>query len=152
MQSIGRDPCFISSITTPIGYVLSIATLLTVSLQAMERFIAVFYPFQYKVRVTNSVIIITSLIIWLISCGGVIFWVLSRNTLVFNICTVAVIFIFASVDIFCYFKIYVTTKKIEKEIANQARLSSRGEDKRSKFESKVARVTTAIMISVFVCL
>ena len=63
---------------------------------------------------------------------------LSCNTFLFNICTGAVIFTFASVDIFCYFKIYVTTKKIEKEIANQAKLSSRDEDKRPKFESKVA--------------
>ena len=151
MQSVGKDPCYMSSVTTPMGYVLSIATFLIVSFQAVERFTAVFYPFQYELRVTNCVIIIASLIIWLISCSGVIFWVTTRNTFVFNILVGAMIFTFASVDIFCYFKIYFATKKIEKQISDQARSSRRGEVNRPKSESKVARVTAMIMINVFVC-
>ena len=151
MQSAGKDPCSISSVTTPIGYVLGIAAFLIVSFQAVERFIGVVYPFQYKVWVTSSMLIITSLVIWLILCSGVIFWVSSRNTQVFNIFIGAIIFIFSSVDIFCHYKIYLKTKKIEKKITNQAKSSSRVRVNRPKSESKVARVTAALMMSVFVC-
>ena len=150
-QSVGRNPCFIASVTTPIAYVLGIATFLIISCQAVERFIAIFYPFQYKTWVTNSAIIITSLIICLTSCSGVIFWVLSRNTLAFNIFIGVILLVFSPVNIFCHYKIYVQTRKIEKQISNQAKLSNGDKVHRPKSESKVARVTAVIMINVFVC-
>ena len=150
-QSVGKNPCFIASVTTPIAYVLGIATFLIISCQAVERFIAIFYPFQYKTWVTSSSIIITSLTIWLTSCIGVIFWVLSRNTLAFNFFIGVILLVFSPVNIFCHYKIYDQTRKIEKQISNQAKLSNGDKVHRPKSESKVARVTAMIMISVFVC-
>ena len=151
MEYVSRDTCSIAFVAIPISYVLASATYLTVSFQAIERFIAVFYPFQYRIWVTRSVVMISSLVIWLVSCGGVICWTLSRSAIAFNIFIGTIILIVSSIDIFCYYKVYTKTKKIEKQIANQAKLSSGNQESRSKLESKVARVTAMAMINVFVC-
>ena len=151
MNSVGKDTCFINLVSTPISHALGIATFLIVSLQAVERFIAIFYPFKYKLWVTKFVVIVTNLTVWFISCSAVVFWMLSRNTRVFNIFIGVIIFMFSLVNTFCHFKIYVETRKIEKEIANQTRYAGGDEVNRPKPESKVARVTTAIMLNVFVC-
>ena len=150
-QSASKDPCFISSVTTPIGYVLGISTFLIISFQAVERFVAVFYPFQYRRQVTKSLVIIISLTIWLISSGVVAFWMLSRKTQEFNILVGTMTFTFTAVDILCYYKIYAKTSKIEKQIKDQAKSSGGAKESRPKFESKVARVTALMMINAFVC-
>ena len=95
-QSNDNNPCFIAYITIPTSYALGLATFLIVSFQAVERFIAIFYPFVYRMRFTNSVIVTASLMIWLISCSEALFWVLSRNTLAFIIITDQVGLIFCS--------------------------------------------------------
>ena len=151
MNIVGKDTCFIALVSTPISYALGIATFLIVSFQAVERFIAIIYPFNYERCITKFVVMAINLTIWFISCSAVVFWMLSRNTQVFNIFIGVIIFTFSSVNVFCYYKIYVETRKVEKEIANQARLSGEDEINRPKPESKVARVTAAIMINVFVC-
>ena len=151
MQSMGKDPCKIVIVATPTSFMLGTTTFLVISFQAVERYIAIFYPFQYKIRFTNSVIIITNVIIWIISCTSVLYWVLSRNTLMFNIFIVVLIFTFSSVDMFCYFKIYVQIKRIEKQIGIQAKISTEANTSRPKSESKVARVTAAILLTVLIC-
>ena len=111
MNSVGKDTCFIALVSTPISYALGIATFLIVSFQALERFIAIFYPFKYKLWVTKFVVIVINLTIWFISCSAVVCWMLSRNTRVFNIFIGVIIFTFSSVNIFCYYKIKVETKR-----------------------------------------
>ena len=151
MQSIGRDTCFIDFIVAPIAYTLGLATCLTVSFQAIERFIAIFYPFQYRTRVTKSVVIIINLIIWLVSCCAIIFWMLSRKTQVFNTFIGTIVSTFSLVDIFCYYKIFFKTKEIENQIANQANFTRGDKESRPRLESKVTRVTAMVLINVFLC-
>ena len=59
--------------------------------------------------------------------------------------------VFSPVDIFCHYKIYDQTRKIEKQISNQAKLSNGDKVYGRKSESKVARVTATVMTNVFVC-
>ena len=54
IQSIDNDPCFMWFFSCPIAYVLGIATFLIVSFQSVERFIAIFRPFKYHAKFTNS--------------------------------------------------------------------------------------------------
>ena len=151
MQITGKDPCFMVHVSTPIVYILGVATFLITVFQAVERFIAIFYPFEYTTRFTNSAVIITSIVIWLVPCAGVIFWVLSRDTRSFNIILGVVLFTFTGVDIFCYVRIFLQTRKVETAIADQKRISGRDSERKPKTESKVARVTAMIMVNVLLC-
>ena len=120
----GDDPCKMAFTTIPALSLLGAATFSAVNLQALERYIAIFYPFFYKAWFTNSVIIIANVIMWLLSTSLTLFWVLSRNLTVYRILMVIIVVILISVDIFCYLKIYWETKKIEKHIAVQTSVSN----------------------------
>ena len=141
-----EDPCSIAFVATPVLVVLGAATFFVISFQAVERYIAVFHPFHYKACFTTSIIIIINVIIWVISSSLILFWTLSRNFTVLSISLVVIAVTFTLVDIFCYLKIYMETKKVEKEIAVQVRIFSQGY---TKSESKVARITAMFLISVF---
>ena len=59
---------------------------------------------------------------------------------------------FSLVDIFCYLRIYLQTKRIEMQIAIiQTKAFSGGNARRPKSESKVAQVTGMILLNVFLC-
>ena len=149
----GRNPCKIASVVIPPGYILSIATLLTITFQAVERYVAIFYPFQYKARVTNSVVIIINVAIWIISCTSVLLSVLSSYPTVFLVLKSTGILLFSSLDIFIYLKIYLETKKIEGQIATHAQVPCNDETSTFKPESnsKVTRVTVMILVNVILC-
>ena len=151
MQSMDKNPCIVAVVSVPTSSALSITTFLVNSFQAVERYIAVFNPYQFKVRFTNSVVVAMNVTIWLFSFGAVLFWMLTGKFIVFSIFIGATLVMFSVVDVFCYFRIYRETKKVERQIAVQVKVSSEDETTLLKAESRVARVTAMILINVFFC-
>ena len=147
---LGHDPCSVAYVGTMLGYILGISSYNTITIQTVERYIAVFIPFWYHEKLTTRNILIANTGTWIPSIILVTIWLVTKNNEVFYGILGPVSLVCFCVTIFCYARIFREVKRMEKEMKSQQVFCSE-EQRRMHSESKVARATSIILIAVVTC-
>eukprot|EP00112_Aurelia_sp_Birch-Aquarium-sp1_P020497 Seg5299.2 transcript_id=Seg5299.2/GoldUCD/mRNA.D3Y31 product=Rhodopsin protein_id=Seg5299.2/GoldUCD/D3Y31 len=145
-----EDPCSVAYVGTLIGYLLGLSSYNTITIQTVERYIAVFIPFWYHEKLTTRNIMIANASTWILSTIVVTIWLVTKNNEVFYGILGPVSLLCFCVTIFCYARIFREVKRIEKEMKSMQVFCS-GEQRRMHSESKVARATSIILLAVVIC-
>ena len=146
---LGKDPCSVAIYGTLIGYLLGFVTYLTIAFQTTERFFAIFFPFVYRTNFTIRTVAFANSLIWLTSLSAVIYYGVTKNDKIFFGILGVTSFICMNINIYCYARIFLKTRNIEKQIRKQT--MSVGDKRKLRSESKVARVTAMILSTVLAC-
>ncbi len=149
MFALGNDACTVAAIGTPLSYVLGCTTYNTIAWQSIERHTAVFFPFWYHERFSLKAALIGNVLTWVFPCVLVTFLLVTENSKLFHAILGSVSVLLFCVNIFVHLKVFREVRRIEKDIANQQ--VSREERRKVKSNSKVAKTTTLILLSVVTC-
>ena len=146
----GHDPCFITEKTTPLGYTFCLTSFLSIVLQSIERYLAIFYPFWYNENFTTRVVIFLNLTSWVLSICLATVLVTTKSNQVFNGVLGPIALVLFVGTIIIYVRIFKEVKRIEKQSTNQD-ISSESSSKAFKKESKVTKATAIILITFVTC-
>ena len=144
-----QDACNVALIVAPVSYLLGFVSYQTVVYQAVERYIAIFYPLWYHERFHNKYALLGVAIVWGISVFSTALWFTVKNSiaieLYFGVTSVADLF----VVIFCHTRILCQVRKTQRQISEQ--LLNQEERKKFIAESRVAKVTATILSAFLMC-
>ena len=145
---IETDSCHFTYASFFLGKVLGIASLLSVSLIAVERYIYVFKPFVHDTKLTTKLTAVTLFCLWLVSIALAAFFSYFENAI--SNATAATLFLSVSVIIiYSYTKILLRTWRVRRQIQTEA---ARFEQHRvPEKERSLLLVGGFIIISFFVC-
>ena len=146
----GHDACPVAMIGTTLSYILGITTYNTIALQTIDRYVAVFYPFWYHDNWTVRNSLIGNTITWLLSFSLVGLWLITENNKLFNGILGTFSMVCLCVNIFCYFRVFKEVRSLEKQM-QELQIHSYEERKKVRSESKVAKATAIILITVVIC-
>ena len=147
---LGHDPCSVAYVGTLLGYVLGLSSYNTITIQTVERYIAVFIPFWYHEKLTTRNIFIANISTWIPSIILVTIWLVTKNNEVFYGILGPVSLVCFCVTVFGYARIFREVKRIEKDMKSQQVFCSE-EQRRINSESKVAKATSIILVAVVTC-
>ena len=146
----GYDACPVAYIGTPLSYVCVITSFYTITLQTVERYLAIFFPYWYHEKVTAKCISVAALSTWLPSIALVTYWMITEDNHIFHSIVGSLWVIFLFTTVICYVRIFCEVRRIEKDMMiNQT--ASCDDRKKIKSESKVARATLTILVVVLTC-
>lgn len=144
------DPCPIAMVSTPLGYIFGLTSFSSIVLQSGERYLAIFYPFWYREKLTNKAILIAIACTWVIPSFFVITLMATKDNQLFNGILGTSMLIFCIGTILMYVFIFKEVKRLEKqsEIQNVATSS---DARKFKVESKVTTATAIILVTFGTC-
>lgn len=142
------DPCATAIITTPLGYVFAVTSFISIVLQSAERYVAIFYPFWYREKLTSCIVLLLNGMVWVISCSFIIILLVTKNSRLFNGILGASTLILFIVTVVIYLRILKEVRRIEKHSVIAVSVSS---DVKFKSESKVTKVTAMILCTFGIC-
>ncbi len=149
--SNGEDPCSFSLVLVPIAYILGIASFLAITLIALERYTAIFYPFFYERTVSFRSVIITIITIWVLSAISIIHPVVKKDQTVLIGIAITIGVVGSSVNIYCYCKILNFARRVRKEISSTMQRYCQQDAEKRQRESSLALTGGLILISMCVC-
>ena len=146
----GYDPCPVAYVGTPLSYILVVTSFYTITLQTIERYLAIFFPYWYHEKVTIKRIIMAMSIPWLSSIAVVTFWLITRNNSIYHgtVGSLSLTLYFATM--ICYIRMFKEVRRIEREMMTH-QTASYEDRKKIKSESKVAKATLIILVAVVIC-
>eukprot|EP00112_Aurelia_sp_Birch-Aquarium-sp1_P022859 Seg6591.1 transcript_id=Seg6591.1/GoldUCD/mRNA.D3Y31 product="Trace amine-associated receptor 1" protein_id=Seg6591.1/GoldUCD/D3Y31 len=144
------DPCSVAMVSTPMGYIFCATLFMSIVLQSAERYIAIFYPFWYREKMTIWVVLFLCVVTWAVSFSFVAVLVISRDNQIFSGIFGTSALVMSVGTIVSYGKIFKEVKRIEKQIACQGVVMS-ADDIKFKSESKVSKATVIILFTFLTC-
>ena len=123
------------------------SSVLHVALASGERYVAIKYPYQYITIVTESRLLVASLLTWLLAVTVHI--ALAINTGVFFSINNTVIGLSVAVIVFCHLSVFLETRRHEQQVAAQQIT----EEARKQFEKdkKALKLTSTIVGVLLLC-
>ena len=147
--SQGQDPCRFANFTTPVGYILGIASILMISMIAMERYISVFHPFFHLAKLQPSSIAAAVIVVWILSISFLMPSVIIQEDDFLNAAVPVIAIVCSSTNFYCYFRILLRARKVRMQINTEvARLGQRNA---SAKEKSLVYVGGLIMVSITAC-
>ena len=144
-----RDPCDFANVTTPFGYILGIASFVTVTLIAVERYISIFHPFYHLSNLTSKKTGISILILWFVSvCVVIPSIVRSMDIFLYGFSTF-LIAVGTSLNVYTYVRILLRARKVRMQIQTEA--VRFGRQHRSERDKSLLRVGGLIVVSMSIC-
>ena len=147
--SLNKDPCNFANVTTPVGYVLGIASFITVSMIAVERYISIFHPFFHLSKLSSEKTAISVVILWVVSISVVIPSAASADDTILYSCVIFLVVVGTVVNIYCYFRILLRARKVRRQIQSEA--ARFGQQQSSERDKSLLRVGSLIVISMTIC-
>ena len=114
-----KDPCQFSNVAIPLGYAIGLASFLTVTVIAVERYVKIFCPYVYHARFKPSTVIVFLLVIWAISVIGVIPTAVTQNAYPLHLFAVLVAVFGSTVNVYCYLRILLRARKTRRQIETE---------------------------------
>ena len=146
----GYDACPVAYIGTTWSYILGVTSYFTISLQTVERYLAIFYPYWYHEKITTKAVVIANVFMWIFSIAVVVFWLVTENSRAFYGILGSFALLAFVVTVTSYVLIFRKVRKIEDEIMKN-QTASREDRKKIRSESKVAKATAIIVAAVVTC-
>lgn len=147
--SQNKDPCEFAEITTPFGYTLGIASFITVTMIAIERYINVFHPFFHLSKLTSQRTIICTVFLWVVSVIVVIPSATTAQDKFLHAFSVFLIVAGTSLNVFTYVRILLRARKVRLQIQHEA--ARFGQQQRTARDKSLLRVGGLIVISMAIC-
>ena len=144
------DPCSIAMVSTPLGYIFGITSFVSIVLQSGERFLAIFYPFWYREKLTNTAILIAIACTWVMPSILVVILMTTKDNQLFSGILGTSMLIFFIGTILLYVFIFKEVKRLEKQSEMQNVVSS-SDTRKFKVESKVTTATAIILFTFGTC-
>ena len=146
----GMDPCAFANFTTPVGYILGIASILMITMIAAERYASVFYPFVHMEKLRPLTIAAAIGSVWIFSISCIIPSVTIQNDIFLNAAVPLIVVICSLGNFYCYISILLRARKVRLQINTEAvRLGQ--ENARAKKEKSLVSVGGLIVISISIC-
>lgn len=143
----GYDACPVAYIGTSWSFILGITSFNTITLQTIERCLAIFYPYWYHEKVTVKRIIAANISTWISSTAMVAFLLITEDNQAYNAIVASLSMILFIVTIICYILIFREVRRIEREMMKH-QTASYEDRKKIRSESKVAKATVIILLAV----
>ena len=126
---------------------LFISSVLHLALASGERYVAIKYPYQHITIVTESRLLVASLLTWLLAVT--VHFALAIKTDVFFSINNTVIGLSVAVIVFCHLSVFLETRRHEQQVAAQQIT----EEARKQFEKdkKAFKLTSTIIGVLFLC-
>ena len=123
------------------------SSVLHLALASGERYLAIKYPYQHITIVTESRLLVASLLTWLLAVT--VHFALAINTDVFFSINNTVIGLSVAVIVFCHLSVFLETRQHEQQVAAQQIT----EEARKQFEKdkKVFKLTSTIVGVLLLC-
>ena len=123
------------------------SSVLHLALASGERYVAIKYPYQYITIVTESRLLVASLLTWLLAVT--VHFALAINTDVFFSINNTVIGLSVAVIVFCHLSVFLETRRHEQQVAAQQIT----EEARKQFEKdkKALKLTSTIIGVLLLC-
>ena len=145
----GYDACPVAYVGTSWSFILGITSFNTITLQTIERYLAIFYPYWYHEKVTVKRTIAANTTTWMSSIAMVTFLLITEDNQAYNGIVASLSMILFVVTIICYILIFREVRRIEREMMKN-QTASRDDRKKIRSESKVAKATVIILLAVVI--
>ena len=148
-KSPSKCPCWLIVTMGITGYTLACVSLLTVAFVSLERYIAIFYPFQATQTMTPKVVYTSCVAVWLFSIlliNGVLFLNLARAFYWINATMIAFTYIW---NCFVYARITRQARKLRRKLA--VRQSMFLNETLKVRKSRGTQIAGSIIIALLVC-
>ena len=146
----GYDACPVAYIGTPWSYMLAITSINTITLQTIERYIAIFFPYWYHEKITVKRTLLANLLTWVLSITIVTYWLATKDNQAYRGVVGSLVVILLAVTATCYCRIFREVRRIELEMMTH-QTASFEERRKIQSESKVAKATVIILLAVVAC-
>jgi hypothetical protein len=116
-EGLGREITIVEIRAIHLSYFISCtASVLSLSLLALERYMSISYSFKYKLYFKVRRFVVVSVVVWLVAIGLSLVYILTSYVFyTFVFITIAVLWTMA-ITTFCYVKILRKLKKIQKQV------------------------------------
>ena len=118
--SIQADSLNFFSAGLDLARILGFASLLSVSLIAVERYIYVFKPFVHNTRLTSQLTAVTLCCLWLVSIAMAAIMTFVENADASIAITIILLFSVSGIIIYSYTKILLRTWRVRRQIQTEA--------------------------------
>lgn len=146
----GKDPCTFANFTTPVGYILGIASILMITMVAAERYASVFYPFFHMARLRPLNIVAAVAVVWVLSISSLIPSMSVQEDAFLNAAVPLIASACSLLNFYCYIRILLRARKVRLQINTEA--ARLGQDNaRARKEKSLFSVGFLIVISITIC-
>ena len=147
LQESNGQSCLTEILSFAISNCLFTSSLLHLALASGERYVAIKYPYQHITIVTESRLLVASLLTWLLAV--MVHVALAVDTFLFYRINNIVIGLSFAVIIFCHFSVYIETRRHAKQVAAQQVT----QEARKQFEKdkKAFKLTSTIIGVLLLC-
>ena len=147
---LGRDPCAVAVIGTPFAYVFCCTSFNCIVLQSVERYLAIFYPFWYREKLTTRIVLYLNCLIWAVSICLIGILMISKNNQLFDGIIGISTLLLSLATVIIYALILKEVKRMENmSICKDVATSSK--DGKFQSESKVSKATAIILVAFVTC-
>lgn len=147
--SSSMNPCEFANVTTPVGYILGIASFMTVSMIAVERYINIFHPFFHLSKLSSQRTLIGIACLWLLSLSVILpSAISSEDRFLFGFSTILVV-LGTILNVYTYTRILLRARKVRRQIQSEA--ARFGLQQRSARDKSLLRVGGLIVTTMAIC-
>lgn len=147
---LGRDPCSFVIVSNPLAYIFCFTSFLSIVLQSVERYLAIFYPFWYHDRLTNRMVVYAIIACWVMASGFTSILLITKDYQLFSAVTGTCMLVLFLGTLVIYFRIFKEVRRIEKQPVLQS-VADASNDANVTLESKVAKATVIILSTFVLC-
>ena len=145
----GKFPCSIAEFSLPFFIALNIASLVTVTLIAIERYINIFHPYYHSSKISVKKVILCVCLSWLLSVSIALPFIVgvineALNAFLATIASTSII-----INIYCYFRILQRARHLRIQIRNEA--ARLGHLNFSSTDKRFVAIGGLIVISMVIC-
>ena len=147
LQESNGQSCLTEILSFAVSNCLFTSSLLHLALASGERYVAIKYPYQHITIVTESRLLVSSLLTWLLAV--MVHVALAVDTFLFYRINNIVIGLSLAVIIFCHFSVYIETRRHKNQVAAQQVT----QEARKQFEKdkKAFKLTSTIIGVLLLC-